>query len=153
MEIREATIEDAPILSAIAIEAVEPFKSVDFDELGWNNFVSATTVASTTERLNRKEYFCLCVEMESKVVGYITIRNLEKIYQLFILPKNQRQGLASTLWAAAKKRCTDCSQFSVRSSSFAVPTYKSFGFSAIGGLKTENGALYQLMHMKNASKI
>jgi GNAT superfamily N-acetyltransferase len=148
MNIREATLADVPSLSELAIAAVEPYKQIDFDEVGWERFVAANSLTTTKWRLQNDVYFCLCALRDNKVVGFITIKDFEKIDQLFVEPKNQRLGIARSLWQYAKEKCLTYSSprtFWVRSSSYAIPVYESFGFAKIDTLQNESGTTYQLM--------
>jgi GNAT superfamily N-acetyltransferase len=155
MKIREAKLEDAARLSEVAITSVEPFREIDFDAAGWERFVEATTLNSTQRRLSNDSYFCICALWEDEIVGFITIKDFEKIDQLFVDPIYQGLGHSRNLWDYAKEKCFAHSPhkcFWVRSSTYAIPVYERFGFAKVETLQTENGASYQLMKLEPNSE-
>ena len=150
MNIREVKLEDAPRLSEIARISVEPFKYVDFDKGGWERFFEATSISSTEDRIENHSYFCACGLQRDRIVGFITIKDFGKIDQLFVEPDAQKSGVARELWNYTKKKCLGSSakgNIWVRSSSYAIPVYESFGFEKEGLLQKENGIVYQLMKL------
>ncbi len=150
MTVSPATPKDAPILSNIAMEAVTPYKEVDFSDAGWRRFLSSNTVASTTNRLRDSRYKCFYLKLETSIAGFITIRDRGKVDQLFVRPTAQKRGVARALWEHTKQECLregNKTGFWVRSSTMAVPVYRHFGFVEDGEAKTEEGITYQLMRL------
>lgn len=155
MNIREARKKDAGILSKIAVEAVMPHKSIDFTDDGWKTFLSATTPEATRRRLEDIRYSCFCAENGEDIEGFLTIKDGEKLDQLFVRPSAQRAGVATRLWEHAKAAFSSAGQstdFWVRSSTIAIPLYRRLGFVECGGRVTENGITHQLMKMAGATR-
>ena len=151
MNIRTATITDISTLSRIAIDSVTPHKDTDFNDEGWKRFLYSSSFGSTLYRLTNSQYKCFCCTQDSETIGFIIIRELEKIDQLFVLPSAQRRGVARALWEHAKHECLMLKQplrFWVRSSAPAVPVYRRFGFIEDGGPQTEHGIGFQLMRFE-----
>lgn len=154
MSIRTATIFDAFILFRIAMDSVAPHKDTEFHNGGWEHFLLSISVESTLNRLASNRYRCFCYTQNGEAVGFITIRDLEKIDQLFVSPGTQRKGIARALWEHARRECLALKQpprFWVRSSRQGVPIYRRFGFVEDGGVKVENGIRYQVMRLDDLS--
>lgn len=154
MTIRTATIFDAFSLFKIAMDSVAPHKDTEFLNGGWECFLSSISVESTLNRLASRRYRCFCYTQNGDAVGFITIRDLEKIDQLFVLPSAQRKGVARALWEHARRECLALKQsprFWVRSSTRGVPVYRRFGFVEDGSVQAENGIRYQVMRFDGLS--
>ena len=148
MNIKVAKTEDAPEIRALIIEAVDPEMNEDFDEEGRAQFFRATTVESIQRRLGEKDYFTLCYDINGKVVGIISMRNHEIIDQLFVHPGSRNMKVATRLWQAAQKVCSENGnkgKYSTKSSTFAVNVYRSFGFRLEGGRMKEKGIVFYTM--------
>lgn len=154
MTIRTATIFDAFILFRIAMDSVAPHKDTEFHNGGWEHFLFSISVESTLNRLASRRYKCFCYTQNDDAVGFITIRDLEKIDQLFVLPGAQGKGVARALWEHARQECLALKQsprFWVRSSTRGVPVYRRFGFIEDGSVQVENGIRYQVMRFRGLS--
>ncbi len=149
MHIRLAQPDDAPAIKALILAAGATERATDFDEQGWATFLAVTDIEPIRNRLNNPEYFCLlCFAEEEALAGLITMRNFEKIDQLFVAPDCRRLGVARSLWFEAKAICEqngNSGPFRVRSSSVGVPVCASFGFVATGPRTVENGIAYTPM--------
>jgi len=67
---------------------------------------------------------------------------------MFVLPEHRHKGMAKKLWRKAQRVCAEngnASYYWVRSSSYALPVYKSFGFRASGDREEVNGISFEFM--------
>jgi len=74
----------------------------------------------------------------------------EKIDHTFVLPDYRNKGVCKNLWSVAKKSCIENGNkgyFWVRSSSYAMEVYESFGFRPKGEKETLNGISFQFMEL------
>ena len=112
--------------------------------------MSLNQLISIESRLQSSDYLTFCYLLDGRILGILGIFKLEKIDQLFVLPKARKTGVAAALWLHAKDKCADKGnkkRFWVKSSTLAVPVYESFGFSKIGDRTTENGISYYPMEL------
>ena len=92
------------------------------------------------------EYLNLLCEINDEIVGYISIKNKEHVYHLFVAKDYHRQGIAKKLWENAKVLCQS-SKYTVRSSLYAVPVYEKFGFEKISVVKSKDDIQFQEMEL------
>lgn len=90
-------------------------------------FATTLTDIEFLKRIENKEYSNFLYEIEGIVVGYISIKNNNHLYHLFVSELYQRKGIATQLWQYAANKCIS-NTYTVRSSLNAVPIYKKFGF-------------------------
>lgn len=150
MSIRIAQISNAEEIQSVILDSVRPHRFEDFDGQGWNTFLSLNQLISIESRLQSRDYLTFCYLLDGRILGILGIFKLEKIDQLFVLPKARKTGVAAALWLHAKDKCADKGnkkRFWVKSSTLAVPVYESFGFSKIGDRTTENGISYYPMEL------
>lgn len=148
MNIQSAKVSDAQELSSLIVTAVTPFKTVDFDDIGWKLFLKSSDIEATTGRIQSKNRFILCCVSEKQIFGFITIVDHNRIEQLYVLPEMKNKGIAKALWLDAKSRCFNNNidgRFDVKSSTIAVPVYESFGFHIQGNKQVKNGIGYYNM--------
>jgi GNAT superfamily N-acetyltransferase len=150
MNIEFAKIDDSKQLSELVLSATEELRGVDLSEVGWDRFVSSNTPAEIAKKIMSAEFsFCCCVE-SNRILGFIALKDLEKIDRLFVIAEARNRGVASLLWKSAKKHAIEngaSGKFWVRSSSVAVPVYKKFGFIPEGELQVIEGIRFQLMRL------
>lgn len=148
LSIRTATALDAGIISNLVLSASLSVKDQDFTDQGWALFERTNTVESVRKRFESSRYFALILDVDGIPVGYIAIVDFEKIDHMFVLPDYRNMGIATRLWHSAQEVCQEngnTSYFWVRSSSYAMPVYESFGFCLSGERQVSNGISFQLM--------
>jgi GNAT superfamily N-acetyltransferase len=150
MKIEIATAEYSNQLSELVLSASEELRGIDFNEEGWNRFLSANTPRELDKRLCDSAFkvFC-CVEL-GQILGFIAIKDHEKIDQLFVLPDARNRGVARLLWETAKQNALENGAFGkfwLRSSSVAMPVYQKFGFKPEGERQVFGGIRFQLMRL------
>ena len=148
MNIRLATENDSQEISSLVIEAAYPHRMEDFNTHGWNRFININSIANTASYLKNEEYFTLCCTFNNQIAGIITVKNSEKVDQLFVLPQFRNKRIAQELWLRAKEQCQtrgNSGRFWVKSSSLAIPVYQKFGFICSGECQITDGTKFQLM--------
>jgi GNAT superfamily N-acetyltransferase len=80
------------------------------------------------------------------IQGYISIKDQSHIYHLFVAEEYQGKGIAKQLWNQARS-ITQNESFTVRSSLYAVPVYKQFGFVEAGEVGCKDGVSFQPMNL------
>lgn len=150
MNIEIAQTEHANDLSQVLVAASEELRGADFNEEGWNRFMCSNTPDEFSKKIANPEYLILiCSELE-KILGFISIKDKEKIDQLFVLPEARKRGVSSALWLKAKTLTLENGakgNFWVRSSGCAVPVYQKFGFRKEGDMQDFNGIRFQFMRL------
>ena len=97
-------------------------------------------------RLKNNEYINTVCLVNEKIIGYISIKNKNHIFHLFVASKHQTKGIAKALWEKTYKT-TNESKYTVRSSLSAVPVYESFGFKKISSIVQKDNVKYQEMEV------
>ena len=97
-------------------------------------------------RLKNNEFTNLVYESNGHIIGYISIKNKNHIYHLFVSQEHQRKGIAKKLWEKAKNLCQSPT-YTVRSSLYAVPVYECFGFTKTNEIDTKDNIKFQVMEL------
>lgn len=150
MNIKFSSGEESKQLSELVLSAAEELRDIDFNEEGWNRFASSNTLNEFEKRLSSAEYSIFCCIESDRLLGFISIKEQEKIDQLFVVREARNRGVASRLWLSAKKNAIEngaSGRFWVRSSSVAVPVYRKFGFIPDGERQIVGGITFQLMRL------
>ena len=74
------------------------------------------------------------------------------LHHLFVDEAHQGKGIARYLWQEIMERCPS-DEYSLRSSIFAIPVYKKFGFSESGDLSEKEGIQFQPMSLQMAESL
>lgn len=147
MKIRAALLKDAQPIRELVLSLAQYYLDDKGSRLPeW--FVDTLNLASFEDRLLSPEFKNYLLEDDSRVVGYVSIRNNDHIYHLFVSEDYQGRGLARRLWEYARQQ-SDADQFWLRSSLHAVPVYKRFGFTESGEVGVRDGISYQPMRLAN----
>ena len=96
------------------------------------------------QRINSAEYSNYVYCIDDEIVGYIAMKESSHLYHLFVSEAHQGNGIANGLW---KHICGKCSaeKYSVRSSLYAVPVYKKWGFVETDMVREKDGIKFQAM--------
>ncbi len=79
-----------------------------------------------------------------EIVGYISLKDRNHLYHLFVSEKYQGKGIAKALWNHILVT-SQADSYIVRSSMYAVPVYKRFGFIESGRVMSKEGISFQPM--------
>lgn len=148
MNIRKAHVQDVTEIRSLIVRAVEPESNPDFDEEGVKLFYKPNELAAIKSRILDDNYLTLCFIKDDRIVGIITMHEHEKLDQLFVDPSFRNMGISRELWLAAKEHCFKMgnkSGYWVKSSTVAIPVYKSFGFRLTDVRQQKNGITYYPM--------
>ena len=147
MNIRPALLKDAQPIRNLVLSLARYYLVDEATELpDW--FVDTLNLASFEDRLLSPEFKNYVLEEHSRLVGYVSIRNDEHIYHLFVSEDYQGQGFSRQLWEYARKQ-SRAEKFWLRSSLHAVPIYKRFGFTESGDVGVRDGISFQPMHLEH----
>ena len=102
---------------------------------------------SFEKRILSDEYEHFVYVQENEIVGFITIKNKNQLFHLFVDKKHHKKGIAKELWNYVKEHY-DISNMSLNASLYAIKTYESFGFSINGEESEYLGLKYQPMSYK-----
>ncbi len=150
MNIEFAKAEDSKQLAELVLAATEELRGIDFTEEGWDRFITSNTSNEFEKKLGSAEFSVFLYIESNRILGFLSLKNQEKIDQLFVIPEARNKGVASSLWQFAKKiaiKNGSLGQFWVRSSSVAVPVYEKFGFRCEGERQSFGGINFQLMRL------
>lgn len=90
------------------------------------------------------EYEHFIYVQENEIVGFIAIKDKNRLFHLFVNSKYHKKGIAKALWDNIKEQY-DVSNMSVNSSRYAIKIYESFGFKINGEQSEYLGLTYQPM--------
>jgi GNAT superfamily N-acetyltransferase len=153
MTIKKAKIRDAEGIQSLILRAVEPESNTDFDKEGVKNFKETLELKAIKDRIINNDYLMLCFTKECKIVGMIAIYRREKLSQLFVDPTSRKLNIAKQLWSAANEICIAQGangKYWVKSSTMAIPVYKSFGFRLDGPQQNRDGIVYYSMLLESS---
>lgn len=111
-------------------------------------FSTTLTECEFSNRLKNLYFTNLICEVNNSIVGYLSMKGDNHLYHLFVAEKQQGKGIAKKLWQHAMGICIS-EYYTLRSSLFAVPVYRNFGFIESGSALEKDGISFQPMELKN----
>lgn len=130
MEIRLATLADAPRISALVRDLTVKYIAHEFSEEA-----AGRLLGSMEEPVIRgylaSGYRYHMAEENGELAGVVAVRDNRHLYHLFVSERFQGQGVGRRLWEVAKAASLDAGNpgvFTVHSSRYAVGLYEKFGF-------------------------
>ena len=149
IEVREATVDDAPRISALLTALAEAFIVGEFSTEGRLHLLAHFGVSEMETRLEAREYRFQVAEDGAVLVGVVGVRAGTHLQYLFVARSHQRSGLARRLWELARleaiREGNAAGRFTVNASSYAVSAYERLGFRCVGPVKEANGVRFQPM--------
>jgi len=109
-------------------------------------FLSTLTESAFSERIKNSEYSNFAYEENDKVLGYISIKNNQHLYHLFVAENHHKKGIARKLWDHVTQHCQS-KIYTLRSSLYAVPIYRKFGFIESNIIQNKDGISFQEMEL------
>ena len=106
--------------------------------------LSTLTEEQFLQRINSAEYSNYVYCIDDEIVGYIAMKESSHLYHLFVSEAYQDNGIANRLWKHIGKNCS-VEKYTVRSSLYAVPVYKKWGFVETDSIKEKDGIRFQAM--------
>lgn len=148
-DIRNARSEDAPVISNLIMSVAHYFCPNSGGKLAsW--FLDSVMPVAIEGCVNDPEYNYLVAYSGRNLVGVIAVRCAAHVHHLFVAPEVHRQGIAACLWERAKNDAMNSGnkeRFFVRSSEYAVPVYKNFGFRVAGDRAEKDGVVFVPMRL------
>lgn len=112
-----------------------------------NWFLNTISVEALLQRLKDNAFQHYIYLFDNKIAGYLALKDGNYLYHLFVSEQYQGKGIAKTLWHhAIAQSPSDC--YTLRSSLFAIPVYKRFGFVEDGERGEKDGIGFQPMTLK-----
>jgi GNAT superfamily N-acetyltransferase len=149
IEIRDATVDDAPRISALLTELAQEFIVRDFAADGRKHLLTHFAVPEMEARLQSHEYRFQVAAEDAALVGVVAVRAAKHLQYLFVAKSHHRRGLARRLWSAARAEAIQygnaAERFTVNASAYAVPAYERLGFRCVGPVQEANGVRFQPM--------
>jgi GNAT superfamily N-acetyltransferase len=130
MKIRLATIDDAPLISALVHDLAKEFIAHELSEEAASLLLGSMDEYSI-KRYIESGYRYHVAEENGELAGVVAVRDSNHLYHLFVSKRFQSQGLARRLWEVAKTaslRTGNPGLSTVNSSLCAVSMYEKFGF-------------------------
>jgi len=141
MEFRAGSPADAEAIAGL-IASFQSDLTDDPSGAGAEEYLASVSVEAEREYLASERYQYLLAYSNSRLAGFIAIRDGSHLFHLFVERSHQRQGIARRLWKRAfEESCAPSSDgcFTVNSSLSAVPVYQAFGFTPAGSIRRMHG--------------
>jgi len=149
IEVQEATVDDAPRISALLTALAEEFIVGESSTEGRLHLLAHFGVAEMETRLEAREYRFRVAEDGAVLAGVVAVRAATHLQYLFVARSHQHAGLARRLWERARLEAirggNAAGRFTVNASAYAVPAYERLGFRSVGPVKEANGVRFQPM--------
>ena len=110
-------------------------------------FDKTLTKDAFLERVAGAEYSNFVYETDDEIIGYISIKGSSHLFHLFVDEKHQGKGISRKLWEFATNVCAS-EVYTLRSSLFAVPVYRKFGFIESDVAGEKDGIGFQPMELR-----
>lgn len=147
MQVRLATVDDVPRISALIRSLCEPFFLLPGGESA-ELFLQSIGEAAVQGYVTAQNFCYHVVESEGQLAAVVALRDNSHLYHLFITPGFQGRGMARELWQLVKVQALQAGnpgRFTVNSSLNAVPVYERFGFVATEPVVAKHGVSFQPM--------
>ena len=142
IEIREAQLCDAKLISELIVPLVKKYVCPDCDASMQDVLLGSMSEQCIESYLSSNYCYFVAVSQDNDVIGVAGIRDNSHLYHLFVHDNFQGLGLSRQLWQAAKQQAMqkgNQGRFTVNSALGAETVYLNFGFKRIAGIRRENG--------------
>lgn len=102
------------------------------------------------QRINSSGFSNHVYKINDEIVGYVSMKEGSHLYHLFVSELYQGKGIAHALWKYICEQCP-AEKYTLRSSLYAVPVYKKWGFVETGIVQEKDGLKFQAMELINLS--
>lgn len=154
LTLREATPEDAGRISTLIASLARYFLADADRPQDAGAFFETIAPATIAASIASGRYRYHLAERGGELAGIVGVRDAGHLYHLMVAEPLHGQGIASTLWGAAKKAASldgNTGKFTVNSSLNAVPVYQRFGFTATHDVQVQNGIAFVPMELGGGS--
>ena len=145
MHIRKMTAHDINDVSAL-VSSLSHLYLINEQRLLPEWFTSTLSDLQFSKRIENEKFTNFVCEINSSIVGYLSMKECHHLYHLFVTEKQQGKGIATILWHHAMSNCHS-DFYTLRSSLFAIPFYKQIGFIESGPLLEKDGIGFQPMEL------
>ncbi len=146
MHIRKATLQDVYAVQKLVESLAGFYITGDTSNLPhW--FQETLAEAEFARRFSSDAYLNLIGVVDGETVGYISMKDKSHLYHLFVAQAEQGKGFGRALWQNALQYCP-ADRVTLRSSLYAVPVYKRFGFVESGPADERDGIGFQPMEYR-----
>jgi GNAT superfamily N-acetyltransferase len=153
MEFRAGSPADAEAIADL-IASFQSELTDDPSGAGAEEFLASVSVQAEREYLASERYRYLLAYSDSKLAGFIAIRDGSHLFHLFVARSHQGQGIARRLWERALRQLSvhgSDGGFTVNSSLSAVPVYQALGFVPAGSVQSMHGISFLPMRRRALS--
>jgi len=148
MDVRTMILSDVIAVCELVRAAFFRDVAPSMTETGVANFLAYIAPQALEARLATGHQTWVAQE-SGLVVGVLQVRSPRHLCMLFVSPNKRRRGVARGLWTVAKAaldaHAPHGAEVTVKSSLYAVPAYKGFGFTCAGEVIDEGGIISQPM--------
>lgn len=145
MSIRIATIDDVSSICRLVTSLSHFYLHEDTVELPYW-FAKTLREEAFKQRIENSDYLNAVYTVDHKVVAYISLQGAQHLYHLFVAEQYQGRGISRLLWQYLID-ITASDYYTLRSSLYAVPVYKRFGFVESGDVGEKEGIGFQPMEL------
>lgn len=110
-------------------------------------FDNTLTQRAFLTRIEDPDYANFVYELDDEIIAYIAIKGNSHLFHLFVAEKHQGKGLSRAMWVFATNVCV-ANLYTLRSSLYAVPIYKKFGFVESDVAGEKDGIGFQPMQLQ-----
>ncbi|MFC3852235.1 GNAT family N-acetyltransferase [Salinispirillum marinum] len=146
MNIRRTMVEDAAEIKEL-VSSLSHFYLEDRNSVLPEWFSNTLELSEFERRLSSEEFSSFVYSIDNVIIGYISIKDLSHLYHLFVAEGHQGKGIAKALWEYATSE-SGINVCTVRSSMFAVPVYRRFGFKESEAAMSKDGISFQPMRLE-----
>ena len=145
MIIRRACTEDVKKIATLVMSLSHyylPKQELAKELPSW--FLSSLTEDEFLYRIKQGDSSNFVYIIGNEIVGYISMKENSHLYHLFVSESHQRKGIANTLWQHVLGQ-NNAEKYTLRSSLYAVPVYKKWGFVETDSVREKDGIKFQSM--------
>lgn len=152
-QIRKATVADVNKIYDLVLSLAPLYLEQPDDSLPeW--FSQTLTTEAFSSRITSEEYdnyVYVNASDKTELNGYISLKKPNHLYHLFVAPNHHKKGIARELWQYVLTE-HPCENYLLRSSLYAVPIYKKFGFVEEGEISNKDNISFQAMKFSHKNK-
>ena len=149
MQLRSGATADAEAIAAL-IASFQSELTDRPDGAGAELYLASVSSEAERSYLDSDRYSYIVAERDGAMVGFISLRDANHIFHLFVARQHQRKGVARRLWREARAQTAKAlgpRHFTVNSSLLAVPVYRAFGFEPAGEVASVHGISFLPMRL------
>jgi GNAT superfamily N-acetyltransferase len=157
MNIRPATLTDAPCISALIL-SLNAFVTISGTGAGAEKYIASVSEAAVRGYIAAENMLYFVAEVAGadagagpELAGVVAVRDNKHLFHLFIAAKHHRTGLGRKLWNRVREAAQangNSSGFTVNASLSAISVYERWGFRAAGVKVLADGVAFLPMALR-----